>query len=149
MLGEIVSEAEGPEFLDKIERVRKLSKSARSGIADDRVKLQETLLDLKSEELVPVARAFSQFLNLANIADQHHTVSRAMDEEFSATRMLSSVFSRLQEQGSDSRAIEDAVAALHIELVLTAHPTEITRRTLIHKYEEVDACLSQRGSRSL
>ena len=45
-------------------------------------------LNLGSEELVPVARAFSQFLNLANIADQHHTVSREADELLSASRTL-------------------------------------------------------------
>ncbi len=143
LLGSIIAEAEGPEFLDQIEQIRLLSKSARSGDATDEAKLRDTLRDLDADQLVPVARAFSQFLNLANIADQHHSVSRPMNEALSATKTLAAVFGQLQAAGVDNQAIVDGVGALQIELVLTAHPTEITRRTLIHKYREIDTCLGQ------
>ena len=89
---------------------------------------------------MPVARAFSQFLNLANIADQYHTVSREMDPVVSASRALAEVMAQLQAGGHDAAAISEAVAQLRIELVLTAHPTEITRRTLIHKHGEIGRC---------
>ncbi len=144
LLGETMSEAHGPEFLEQIERVRLLSKSGRAGVEADRQRLQETLLGLKRQEMLPVARAFSQFLNLANIADQHFTTAREMDHLTSATNTLATVFRELQDSGQSPEAIVDAVDALSIELVLTAHPTEITRRTLIHKYGEIDACLAQR-----
>ncbi|NND66977.1 MAG: phosphoenolpyruvate carboxylase, partial [Halioglobus sp.] len=144
LLGETMSEAHGREFLEQIEHVRLLSKSARAGVEQDRQRLQDTLLGLGREELLPVARAFSQFLNLANIADQHFTNAREMDHLTSATNTLADVFRELRDDGRSTATIVDAVAALSIELVLTAHPTEITRRTLIHKYSEIDTCLAQR-----
>ncbi len=143
VLGETMSEAAGPEFLDKIEQIRTLSKSARAGDGDDKNRLMALLLGLERDELLPVARAFSQFLNLANIADQHHAISREMDEVNSATESLAGVFAKLQSDGHSIEDIGQAIANLKIDLVLTAHPTEITRRTLIHKHGEIDACLSQ------
>jgi phosphoenolpyruvate carboxylase len=142
MLGETVAEAEGPEFLELIERIRKHSRSARDGDAAARESLLNLLRELDEAQLVPVARAFSQFLNLANIADQQHTVSREMDPVFSASQNLAQVIAQLQDGGHGPAAIGEAVANLKIELVLTAHPTEITRRTLIHKHGEIAACLA-------
>ncbi len=143
ILGETMSNAAGPEFLDKIEQIRTLSKAARAGDRDAEARLKSLLLGLGTDELLPVARAFSQFLNLANIADQHHNISREMDREYSATETLSSVFELLQSDGRSAEEIGAAINHLRIELVLTAHPTEITRRTLIHKHGEIDSCLGQ------
>jgi len=143
MLGDTVAAAQGADFLQLIEQIRSLSKRAREGSGEARNALESLLLNLGSEELVPVARAFSQFLNLANIADQHHNVSREADELLSASRSLASDLGELIEQGVPAPQVVAAVRALRIELVLTAHPTEITRRTLIHKHAEVGRCLSQ------
>jgi len=143
LLGDTIKDAQGEEFLAKIEEIRLLSKSARAGNSEDESKLKQLLQDLRPEELLPVTRAFSQFLNLANIADQHHTISREMDPEYSATETLTDVFTRLVEAGKTPEDIANAVQELKIELVLTAHPTEITRRTLIHKHSEIDSCLAQ------
>ncbi|MDZ7785322.1 MAG: phosphoenolpyruvate carboxylase [Halioglobus sp.] len=143
ILGETISEADGPEFLDKIEQIRTLSKSARAGDSDDERQLKDLLFSLDKKELLPVARAFSQFLNLANIADQHHATSREMDRENSATDALAGVLESLRNDGRDADEIGLAVRNLNIELVLTAHPTEIMRRTLIHKHNQIDACLGQ------
>lgn len=143
LLGDIISAAEGEKFLDLIEQIRTLSRSARDGDESAREKLLQILRGLTNEQLVPVARAFSQFLNLANIADQHHTVSREMAPLFSSSRALASEFSALMEEGVTPDALEAAIHDLKIELVLTAHPTEIMRRTLIHKHSEIRACLRQ------
>ncbi|MEM8500277.1 MAG: phosphoenolpyruvate carboxylase [Pseudomonadota bacterium] len=147
LLGEVITEAEGSELFDAVEQIRQLSKAARAeqsvGELADYTQLQQVLANLDEEKLLPVARAFSQFLALANIAEQRHAVSRAMDEEFSATRELKNVLSQLQTQGQREADIVDAVDQLRIDLVLTAHPTEIARRTMINKYEEVDHCLNQ------
>jgi phosphoenolpyruvate carboxylase len=143
ILGDTMSSADGQDFLDKIEQIRTLSKSARAGGSDDESRLKSLLLNLDRDELLPVARAFSQFLNLANIADQHHAISREMDREYSATEALEGVFELLRSDGRSADEIGAAIRNLRIELVLTAHPTEITRRTLIHKHAEIDACLGQ------
>ena len=143
ILGDVISDAEGQEFLEKVEEIRLLSKSAQAGNSSDGEKLVKLLRDLSDEELVPVARAFSQFLNLANIADQQFSHSRRIDEHVSATETLREVFALVKNHGISDDVILDAVKKLKIELVLTAHPTEITRRSLIHKYDAIDSCLCQ------
>ena len=143
LLGETIAAAEGQPFLDLVEQIRRLSKSAREGSAGAREELRGVLQNLGNEQLVPVARAFSQFLNLANIADQHHNVSRGADPLLSASRSLATGIGELLEEGVATDAVVAAVRDLRIELVLTAHPTEITRRTLIHKHGEIGRCLAQ------
>ncbi|MEM1112644.1 MAG: phosphoenolpyruvate carboxylase [Pseudomonadota bacterium] len=143
LLGETIASAEGQGFLDLVEAIRTASKSARGGSAEDRQRLLEQLRTLGKDELVPVARAFSQFLNLANIADQQFLVSRAMDAELSATQALASAFAELSAEGISAQDMAHQASSLNIELVLTAHPTEIMRRTLIHKHAELGRCLSQ------
>ncbi|MEM1155324.1 MAG: phosphoenolpyruvate carboxylase, partial [Pseudomonadota bacterium] len=143
LLGETIAGAQGPDFLGLIEEIRLLSKRTREGSEDARTELQGVLNHLGNDQLVPVARAFSQFLNLANIADQHYNVSRESDEMLSALHSLVTGFQSLIDQGVDPTDIEVAISQLKIELVLTAHPTEITRRTLIHKHGEIGRCLAQ------
>jgi phosphoenolpyruvate carboxylase len=143
LLGETIAAAEGQAFLDLVEQIRRLSKSAREGSREAREELQAVLHNLGNEQLVPVARAFSQFLNLANIADQHHNVSRGADPLLSASRSLATGLGELLAEGVAPAAVIAAVLELRIELVLTAHPTEITRRTLIHKHGEIGRCLAQ------
>ena len=63
-------------FLDRIEYLRGLSKSLHLGDLDARRRLIEEVRELNDEDMVAVARAFTQFLNLANIAEQHHRVRR-------------------------------------------------------------------------
>jgi phosphoenolpyruvate carboxylase len=143
LLGDTIAAADGPDFLELIERIRLLSRAAREGEADAQRELLDVLGKLRNEQLVPVARAFSQFLNLANIADQYHTISREMDPVNSASETLAGSLRELGGQGFSAADIAATVNALKIELVLTAHPTEITRRTLIHKHGEISACLAQ------
>ncbi|MCB1675607.1 MAG: phosphoenolpyruvate carboxylase, partial [Halioglobus sp.] len=143
LLGETIAAAEGEEFLALIERIRVLSRSARQGDSAAREALLALLGELDNEQLVPVARAFSQFLNLANIADQHNNVSREMSELLSASHHLGASLAELAREGVSSEQIVQTIAQLRIELVLTAHPTEITRRTVIHKHSEIGRCLSQ------
>lgn len=143
ILGDTIAGAEGEDFLELIERIRGLSKGAREGDECEREALLAELGKLAPEQLVPVARAFAQFLNLANIADQHHLVSREMDPLLSASRNLNKSLRELAAEGVSAGEIGATIDQLKIELVLTAHPTEITRRTLIHKHSEIGACLGQ------
>ena len=143
ILGDTIACAEGDDFLALIERIRGLSKGAREGGKHEREALLEELRGLDNDQLVPVARAFAQFLNLANIADQHNLVSREMAPLLSASRNINRSLKELAEEGVSAQNIATTIAELKIELVLTAHPTEITRRTLIHKHGEIGRCLGQ------
>src|SRR6476659_9690972 len=76
LLGETLRHREGPALFETVERVRALSKSGRAGSDRDLDALAELLRALPVASAVPVARAFSHFLTLANIAEQHHRVRR-------------------------------------------------------------------------
>ncbi|GAB5412997.1 MAG: phosphoenolpyruvate carboxylase [Congregibacter sp.] len=141
ILGDTLSASHGKDFLEKVERIRLLSKSTESNDDQSWRDLETLIATLTKEELAPVARAFSQFLNLANIAEQHHGLSREMDATNSASRTLKTVLDWLRSQ--DDADVIQTLSALNIELVLTAHPTEITRRSLIHKHEEIERCLRE------
>ncbi|HBV40687.1 MAG TPA: phosphoenolpyruvate carboxylase, partial [Erwinia sp.] len=143
LLGDTIKDALGENILERVETIRKLSKSSRAGNDAHRKELLTTLQNLSNDELLPVARAFSQFLNLTNVAEQYHTIS-PKGEGASHQELLTKTFERLKQQPNLTEAnIREAIESLSLELVLTAHPTEITRRTLIHKLVEVNSCLKQ------
>jgi phosphoenolpyruvate carboxylase len=142
-LGDTIRGQLGEAVLERVEQIRLLSKAARQGDETQADKLKQVLRSLTDDELLPVARAFAQFLNLANLAEQHHTISRIGHASIEKPEPLDELFSLLQQKQLDQAKVEQAVASLSIELVLTAHPTEVSRRTLIHKLTEIAACLTQ------
>src|SRR5688572_8240071 len=76
LLGEALRHREGEHFFDVVERVRGLAKTARTGEDTCFRELGSLLSELPVEAAMPLARAFSHFLNLANIAEQHHRIHR-------------------------------------------------------------------------
>tara|TARA_Y100000588_G_scaffold270440_2_gene285984 strand:- start:886 stop:3549 length:2664 start_codon:yes stop_codon:yes gene_type:complete len=143
LLGNTIQDAHGDVILEKVETIRKLSKSARAGNQADRDSLVEEIKNLPNEQLTPVARAFNQFLNLTNMAEQYHTISRHCEEHVCEPDVLQSLFSKLSQNDISKLDAAQAVRDLNIELVLTAHPTEITRRTMINKLVKINECLSK------
>ncbi|MFV1941770.1 phosphoenolpyruvate carboxylase [Pseudomonas luteola] len=139
LLGQTISDQYGPAFLEKIERIRKGAKASRGGSLRGERQLSETLNSLDESELLPVARAFNHFLNLANIAEEYHRIRRRGADEPAPLedRVLQEVLSRLKQAGHTGPKLAEQLSQLSVELVLTAHPTEVARRTLIQKYEEI------------
>ncbi|MDP2746301.1 phosphoenolpyruvate carboxylase [Pseudomonas sp.] len=137
LLGNTISVQHGAAFLDKIERIRKGAKASRRGSQEGAEQLSATLNQLDDDELLPVARAFNQFLNLANIAEQYHRVRRRAPGEAQPfeDNILAELLQRLSSNGHKGEALARQFGRLDIELVLTAHPTEVARRTLIQKYD--------------
>ncbi|WP_166420016.1 phosphoenolpyruvate carboxylase [Pseudoalteromonas sp. Z1A8] len=146
LLGQTIKDAQGQAILDKVEEIRALSKSSRSGNEDDRQALIDILHALSDEELLPVARSFNHFLNLANVAEQFHTVSRFNDvglgQQNPLTQTLKTLATKAEQGQLDSNHLAETLSKLHINLVLTAHPTEVTRRTIINKHVELSDCLA-------
>ena len=138
MLGETLKTHLGQDWLDTIEKIRLLGKSGTQG---DQQAVQQQLAsmfaDMNNEELSRVVSAFSQFLNLANIAEEQYTVAHHQGNP------VADYLARLKDEGVDKSLLEEKVKQLSIELVLTAHPTEVTRRTLINKYREIADQLEQ------
>lgn len=139
LLGEIISEAEGEAFYQTIEAIRRLSKSARAG--NDLNDLHHLLDPISNSKALGVARAFGQFLTLANIADQHDATSLA--NGLTPKAILANAMNQLRESNATQQALSEAMDNLSIDLVLTAHPTEIIRRTMVNKHADIDACLDQ------
>jgi phosphoenolpyruvate carboxylase len=147
LLGETLRAREGEELFLTVERVRALAKSARGGERQDFDRLAGVLGGMTVEAALPVARAFAQFLNLANIAEQHHRTRRRRAYLCAPNRRpqrgsCDETFGRLIAAGISKEALHDAVCGLRIELVLTAHPTEIVRRTLLQKYDRIAQALA-------
>lgn len=142
LLGDTIKEALGEEIFVRIETIRQLSKSSRTGNEADRQELLKMLQHLSNDELLPVAKAFNQFLNLANTAEQYHSIS-SHGEAADNPAILTTLFARLKNANLNEEQIRQAIDELSIELVLTAHPTEINRRSLINQLLEVNACLNQ------
>ena len=142
LLGNSISDHLGEAFLEKIETIRQLSKSSRSGNSEDGDKLIDVLANLTDDELLPVARAFTHFLNLANIAEQFHGISRHCDGDVCEPDPLHQLISKLKTSDLSDEKILTSVSELKMDMVLTAHPTEITRRTLINKYTAINKCLT-------
>jgi len=146
LLGQTIKDTQGQAILDKVEEIRALSKSSRSGNEDDRQALIDVLHALSDEELLPVARSFNHFLNLANVAEQFHTVSRFNDvglgQQNPLTQTLKTLVTKAEQGQLDSNHLAETLSKLHINLVLTAHPTEVTRRTMINKQVELSDCLA-------
>ncbi|MDI6438782.1 phosphoenolpyruvate carboxylase, partial [Enterobacter hormaechei] len=74
LLGETLKQHAGQELFNQIEQIRALAKGARDGQAEAEKQLEQLFLELPDEELLPLTRAFSHFLNFANIAEQYHVV---------------------------------------------------------------------------
>ncbi|MCT8552916.1 phosphoenolpyruvate carboxylase [Glaesserella parasuis] len=142
-LGETIRDAQGNEILDLIENIRMLSRASRSGDEKSREQLLDILANISNEDVIPVARAFSQFLNLTNIAEQYHTISRHNKDAALGERSMGALFTRLKAQNLPAEKVIATVEKLLIDLVLTAHPTEVTRRSLVHKHVEINRCLSR------
>lgn len=149
LLGNTIREQYGDAFLDKIEQIRKGAKADRRGSMD--AELSASLNQLSEDELLPVARAFNQFLNLANIAEQYQLIHRREESQpapFEA-RVLPELLARLRAEGHGAESLARQLGRLEIELVLTAHPTEVARRTLIQKYDAIAAQLAAQDHRDL
>jgi phosphoenolpyruvate carboxylase len=149
LLGEVLQEQGGKELFRAVEQVRGLAKQARRRDRRSLAALARRLAALPSAESVPLARAFSHFLTLANIAEQHHRVRRSRQyrlrpEQPPQRASLRDTFERLIAAGISRKRLHGTVRAMDVELVLTAHPTEITRRALLQKYHAIDETLSQR-----
>lgn len=146
LMGETLQQQVGQEFFEQIETIRHLAKQARDGNGDARDQLNHTLSNLTEQELLPVARAFTQFLNFANIAEQYHRVRRRRAWQNTPdtppqSGSLQELIPRLLKANRSPEQLWQSVLDLDIELVLTAHPTEISRRTLIQKYDDIADCL--------
>ncbi|WP_173911980.1 phosphoenolpyruvate carboxylase [Acinetobacter sp. Marseille-Q1618] len=147
LLGETLKEQAGQDLFNQIEQIRALAKGARDGQIEAEKQLEQLFLHLKDDEILPLTRAFSHFLNFSNIAEQYHVVRSRRQSEFDenapSPNVLVPLFEQFKNKNISAAQLYQQVCELSIELVLTAHPTEVSRRTLIQKYDGINNCLSK------
>ncbi|MCH7313810.1 phosphoenolpyruvate carboxylase [Acinetobacter sp. ANC 3882] len=153
LLGETLKQHAGQDLFNQIEQIRALAKGARDGQIEAEKQLEQLFLGLKDEEILPLTRAFSHFLNFANIAEQYHVVrsrrQAEFDEQAPSPNPMPHLFEKFKSQQINTQQLFQQICDLKIELVLTAHPTEVSRRTLIQKYDDITDCLSQLDQQKL
>ncbi len=135
LLGDVIREQEGKEAFELIERVRQLSvgyrlkKDASAGRVLDRL-----LKNLSADQTVSVIRAFSYFSHLANIAEDRHHVRRRQHHERQGHQQDGSLalsFERLHQADIRSADVAQMLTQAYISPVLTAHPTEVQRKSIL------------------
>ncbi len=147
LLGEVISEQEGAAALDLVERVRGLAIALRRrDDPDDRRALDAELTALDAAALEVLAHAFSTFFQLANLAEEKERVRALRRRDRAAGRTpasgsVAAAVARLTASGDDLEALEARLAGLRISPVLTAHPTEARRRTVLLALRRIYALL--------
>jgi len=153
LLGLVLVEQEGEELLAEEERIRQLSREARERHSvSSRTELGEAVRRLDLERQAKILRAFGLYFQLANIAEQHHRLRRRRQyehEERMPRESLAEAFARLEEAGVGPEELAGAAERLSLELVLTAHPTEATRRTVLAAHLRLSRLLHELDDRAL
>ncbi len=150
ILGDVIREQEGKAAFDLVERVRQLSvayrlkSDAQAGRALDRL-----LKNLSGDQTVSVIRAFSYFSHLANIAEDRHHVRRRDHHERQGHLQEGSLAMTLERlAAADIRAADIAKTLSHayISPVLTAHPTEVQRKSILDAERGIAELVEQRDA---
>jgi phosphoenolpyruvate carboxylase len=133
LLGRVLVEQEGESLLADVEHIRALSRAARQGTRRD--ELRDAVEALPLERQASVLRAFALYFQLANVAEQHNRIRRRRAyarEEHVARESLAAAFAE----------VDDPVD-VSLKLVLTAHPTEAARRTVLAAHLRIAALLAR------
>ncbi|KAL7541326.1 hypothetical protein ACHAXR_010813 [Thalassiosira sp. AJA248-18] len=173
LLGDAIALHHGEEVLDKVEKMRHMAKASRSttnnsgsGLSEERLApMVDFVGQLSANELVIIARAFAHFLGVANAAEAHQRCRRLkMDLTKEGSEGLlgalhetkkdstAGVLSQFLNGGADdgTKVSKDelfqSLTSQTVELVLTAHPTQVNRRTLLEKHGRVQKILNEADS---
>jgi phosphoenolpyruvate carboxylase len=141
ILGDVIRDQEGVAAYELVERVRKLSVAfRRDADAEADQALKRLLKSLSGEQTVSVIRAFTYFSHLANLAeDRHHIRRRAIHERAGDSQegSIEVALARLRWAGIAPRTISQMLAQAHLSPVLTAHPTEVQRKSILDAERDI------------
>jgi len=152
ILGQVIKDQEGIKFFNLVEKVRKLSKANKINIKNKNSfkRLVQTVKKINPKDTFRLTRAFSHLINFINLAESIDT-ARNLDEYETKRKNLKynifieEIFTNLfKNKKIPNSKIYNLAKSLDIGIVLTAHPTEVKRRTLIQKYHKIIEILEQR-----
>ena len=150
LLGEVIREHEGEKAYALTEEIRQLSVAARH--QDDQhasERLKALLKGLTDQQAISVIRAFTFFSHLANLAeDQHYIRRRAVHERAGSINegSLSHTWQRMYQAGISRDEVAGMLAHAHLSPVLTAHPTEVQRQSILDIEHSIAALLAERDA---
>jgi phosphoenolpyruvate carboxylase len=146
ILGDVIRVQEGPEAYELVEQIRKLSVAFRR---DADHEADKALKSLPGDRAVSVIRAFTYFSHLANLAeDRHHIRRRAIHERAGHTQegSIDVALQRLRWAGITPKSISDMLATSYVSPVLTAHPTEVQRQSILEAERDIAHLLTERDA---
>ena len=148
ILGDVIREQESAEIYELIEKIRKLSVAFRRDADQEADKaLKKLLKGLSGEHAVSVIRGFTYFSHLANLAeDRHHIRRRAIHERVGDTQegSIEVALQRLRWAGITPKIISQTLAHSFVSPVLTAHPTEVQRQSILSAERDIAELLRER-----
>ena len=148
LLGDVIREQEGGEIFELIEKIRKLSVAFRRDADQDADKsLKKLLKGLPGDHAVSVIRGFTYFSHLANLAeDRHHIRRRAIHERVGDAHegSIEVALQRLRWAGITPKIISQTLAHSFVSPVLTAHPTEVQRQSILSAERDIAQLLNER-----
>ena len=150
ILGDVIRTQEGPEAFELVEQIRKLSVAFRRDADHEADKaLKKLLKSLSGDQAVSVIRAFTYFSHLANLAeDRHHIRRRAIHERAGHTQegSIDVALQRMRWAGITPKSISDMLATSYVSPVLTAHPTEVQRKSILDAERDIAHLLTERDA---
>ncbi len=148
ILGDVIREQEGVAAYDLVEQVRTLSVAFRRDADQEADKaLKKLLKGLTGDQTVSVIRAFTYFSHLANLAeDRHHIRRRAVHERAGSAQegSIEVALARLRWAGIAPRTVAQTLATSYVAPVLTAHPTEVQRKSILDAERDIARLLTER-----
>ena len=149
ILGEILVSHGGTELLDKVEKIRIMCKTLRNQYDQDIYsELKQEITNLSSPMRKQVIRAFSMYFHLINIAEQNHRIRRKRqyhleDDTIVQPDSIESAILSLKENNISEDMIQNVLNKLSLELVITAHPTEAAKRSILEIQQRIAALLKK------
>jgi len=150
ILGKVLIEQEGKRIFDIEEKIRALTKKMRTRYEkSQKDELVATIRSLSDDDLYKVTRAFTIYFKLVNIAEQNHRIRRRREYKYisdvkdSSEGSIESLFLALEEKGVSREEFTELTERLSIELVLTAHPTEVNRHLVLEKFRRISELLGE------
>lgn len=150
MLGEVLQVHGGLELFQHVEKIRELTKKLRYSFHTDYLRQVKEEIELLSPDMREnVIRAFAIYFQLVNIAEQNHRVRRNRYYRRSKTGEVQpfsveyAVRKLKDERGLTADEVAEVLPYLSLELVMTAHPTEAMRRTILDIHHRISENLMQ------
>ncbi|MBM7095797.1 phosphoenolpyruvate carboxylase [Bacillus sp. H-16] len=148
ILGDVLKQHGGTELFDKVETIREAAKELRKDYSEEALnRLKDQIASLESPTRQHVIRAFSTYFHLINIAEHNHRIRRSrqyqLDDSILQPFSIESAVAAIKEADYPDDVIQQVLNDLSIELIMTAHPTEATKRTVLEIQKRISTIIQK------